>query len=248
MSDNRHWRDSFRVEGFPDGRIPLSQIDAESFHLGAQITYVGERTGLESRLSDTALAEIRTVEPCDLAVTDLASVPAVFQWLVGRYGVHTPAALVHDALIGQPERLPEGMTEAHADRYFRFMLEDLGVPWLRRWLIWTAVALRTRWFAEATPGWKRPRWWLALWVAASVAGMVAVVRAGIDTDWNRMVIALLMPIPAAALWGRQYGAGLIAAYTAPWVLPPAAVGLAGFGFYWLLERIAGRVRRLFGGA
>jgi hypothetical protein len=32
---------------------------------------------------------------------------------------------------------------------------------------------------------------------------------------------------AAALWGKQYGAGLIAAINAPWILPISVVALIG---------------------
>lgn len=53
-----------------------------------------------------------------------------------------------------------------------------------------------------------------------------------------MAVTLLVPIPISALWRRQWGAGLVAAYSAPWLLPPTLVALVADGFYWVLETIA----------
>ena len=53
-----------------------------------------------------------------------------------------------------------------------------------------------------------------------------------------VLAATLAPFPFAALWGRQYGAGVVASYTAPWVLPPTLVAAIGYGVYAALERLA----------
>jgi hypothetical protein len=235
MDRHAPWHRSFRIDGGAQDGIELTQIDPSEFLLRSRIEYVGARTGLEGRVREEVLAAIRVVTPETLPRTDLASVPAPAQWFVNRYGVHTPAALIHDALIGA-ERLPAGMTEPYADRYFRFMLADLGVPWLRRWLMWTAVALRTRFAAGGVV-----RWSVVLWVLASMVGMTSFALAWRAGDWPALAIATFAPFVFAGLWGRQYGAGLIAAYTAPWVLPPTAFGALGFVAYRLLEAAAERV-------
>jgi len=71
--------------------------------------------------------------------TDLASVPPLLTWFIGTYGLHTKAALLHDHYVDAHDT----MTRKHADTLFRDALRESGVHWLRRWLMWTAVSLRT---------------------------------------------------------------------------------------------------------
>jgi Protein of unknown function (DUF1353) len=52
-----------------------------------------------------------------------------------------PAALIHDRLIGI-ENGPSDRTDVLADRYFRSMLEAVGMSRLRRGMMWAAVAFR----------------------------------------------------------------------------------------------------------
>lgn len=81
--------------------------------------------------------------------TDLASIPSLAGWLVPKDGRHTPAALVHDAMIlGPGETHCYQGREVHAeeaDRIFREGMQFLGVKFLRRWMIWAAVSLLTFW-------------------------------------------------------------------------------------------------------
>ena len=89
--------------------------------------------------------------------TDLTSVPQMMTWLVGRTGVHLPAALVHDALTepffgrdGEGKILkdwtgPAEISQLQADRVFRDAMADLGTPVIRRWLVWSAVSMPTAW-------------------------------------------------------------------------------------------------------
>jgi hypothetical protein len=228
------WKGSFVIDGDPDGPIAVRQIDLKLFRLDSTVRYVGARTGLEDVVAPEIIESIRQVDPAQLPTTDLTSVPKSLRWFVSQYGVHTPAALIHDALIGA-ERPVEGLTDEHADRYFRFMLEDLGVRWIRRWLMWAAVALRTRFCAG---GVKRIS--IVAWVVASVLGLSTAVWALLAGAWLVLVGAVLAPLVFAALWGQQYGAGLAAAYTAPWVLPPTLFGTAGFVVYSGLEALADR--------
>lgn len=86
-------------------------------------------------------------------VTDFASVPRVLVWLVPRFGRYTPAAVLHDWLVtaGLTTRV---VSSRDADGLFRRVLRELGVPPVRRWLMWCGV----RWGALATPL-RRPGWW-----------------------------------------------------------------------------------------
>lgn len=229
---------SFEITG-PDGKgyIQLAQRGRKNFALGSTITYRGE-TGLEDfdDVPAESVEAIRTVTPEQSQDTDLASVPWILMWFVSPYGVHTPAALVHDRLIGLQPPLP-GITDQNADRFFRFMLKDLGVRFIRRWLMWTATAFRTRWL-----GGSKLRWSLIAWVIFAVAGIVVAAVSAATGNWLLVLLAALAPIPASALWGKQFGAGLVAAYFAvPWVLPPTVFALAFYVLYWVAEKVFSRV-------
>lgn len=87
--------------------------------------------------------------------TDLATVPQVVVWLIARSGRYTRAAVLHDWLV--TEGIARGVvTPREADGLFRRVMRELGVPVLRRWLMWTGV----RWGALANPR-RRPGWWLS---------------------------------------------------------------------------------------
>ena len=229
------WSGSFEVRGDPQGHIELEQIDTKHFELHSTVCYIGELTGLEDQLTPEALEQIRFVSPKRLPTTDLTSVPGVLRWFAGRYGIHTPAALIHDWLIPQPsDPKIRGMTDAFADRYFRFMLDDLGVPLIRRWLMWAAVAARSRW-QQGVP----QKVLLSTWVIASIGGMIAFLYGLATGNTTIAIVAALAPFVFAVLWGRQYAAGIVAAYSAPWILPPTLFALGGYGVYLVLEFIIG---------
>jgi len=226
---------SFEVEGDPSGKIGLFQVDEKTFTLQSSLTYIGEETGLEGKVPPPTLVRIRSVSPETLPTTDLASVPAVLRWFAGRYGVYTPAALIHDWLIPQPVDPPlEGMTNEYADRYFRFMLGDLGVPTIRRWLMWAATAARSRF----SSGWPNATL-LVLWVIASIVGMTTFVVGLATGNTLAVIAATFAPFLFAGLWGRQYGAGIVAAYSAPWILPPTIFAWLGYLVYVAAEWFVG---------
>jgi hypothetical protein len=85
----------------------------------------------------------------DANKTDFASIPFFLTWLVPKDGTHTPAAVLHDALIGGQKGVhyetsaPETIPDRHADYLFREAMKVSGVAWLRRWIMWAAVSLRT---------------------------------------------------------------------------------------------------------
>lgn len=227
---------SFEIDG-DDGCLRLAQCDRVSFALRSVVTYRG-RTGLEgdSSIPPESLEAIRTVTPADLPETDLASVPVFLRWFVSSYGRHTPAALIHDHLIGVDPPIP-GISAQKADRYFRHMLEDLGIRFIRRWLMWTATAFRTR-FVGA--GYLRLS--LVVWTIAATLGTSTLLYGLVSGAWLTVGLTLAAPLPAALLWGRQYGAGLVAAYFGgPWILPPTIFAMICYLIYASAEYLFGKV-------
>jgi hypothetical protein len=51
-----------------------------------------------------------------------------------------------------------------------------------------------------------------------------------------VLVAAVLPFPAAVLWGQQYGGGLLAAASGPWLALPALIAAIGYGIYWLIEQ------------
>lgn len=66
--------------------------------------------------------------------TDFASVPKVFTWLIPRYGAYTRAAILHDYFCDT-----DIVSRRDADGLFRRILRELGVSFVRRWMMWGAV-------------------------------------------------------------------------------------------------------------
>jgi hypothetical protein len=230
----------------PPGKygIVLEQIDSRKFRLWSVVRYNGD-TGLE--LSEEADERVRTVGPRTLGETDLASVPGPFRWWAHSYGVHTPAALIHDRFIGDPVKgqpgRPDGVSEQNIDRYFRFMLRGLGVPYLRSWLMWAAVASRTR----LNSG-KLRAFSMIAWIAVSVGGVALMLYGLFSRDWSQIIQAALLPLPVAALWGRQAGAGLIIAYVGvPFLLLPSVLAVPFLFLYAIAEAAAAQVIEARGG-
>lgn len=224
------WSGVFRF-GQPDAPelvIRLAQMTASEFRLDTRVEYLG-RTGLERVLSVDSLADIRVIEHGELDRTDLASVPRPLRWFVNAYGVHTPAALIHDRLVPVGAGSPPGLTDVHADSYFRHMLEAVGVPWIRRWLMWTAVASRTRLTTQPMS--------MILWITAAIAGIVAFVVGLATGNTTMLLCAAIAPLPASLLWSGQYRAGLMASVGALFIVPPTVAVALGYGAYWTLERV-----------
>ena len=96
-------------------------------------------------------------------VTDSASVPTPFTWLVPRYGLYTKAAILHDYLCRTGE-----VSRADADGLFRRSMRELGVSVPHRYLMWTAVRL-----ASLLRG-SSPADWLAI-ALSTAAALVLVV-------------------------------------------------------------------------
>jgi hypothetical protein len=79
-------------------------------------------------------AEVKVEVPLGF-VTDFASIPSFFHFIVQPFGRHAPAAVMHDYLyaIGQKK------ARRLADRLFLNAMKDAGVPALRRSLMYRMV-------------------------------------------------------------------------------------------------------------
>jgi hypothetical protein len=115
-----------------------------------------------------ALTYHATAEDFEVPVhqgTDFASVPRVFVWFIPRYGRYTKAAILHDYLCSVA--VPAGrISRIDADGIFRQAMRELGVPFLRRWIMWAAVRLG----ALTNPA-GREQWWTEAWRVALIAAL-----------------------------------------------------------------------------
>jgi hypothetical protein len=118
--------------------------------------------------------------------TDLASIPFFVTWLVPKDGAHTPAALLHDTLIGGTVGVDydtsdgEQISERHADYLFREAMRNSSVGVVRRWLMWSAVSMKTLCVRRGGGSfWKKARWGRILPISAAfiVALALAFVMA-----------------------------------------------------------------------
>ena len=122
---------------FEPGSLTVRRVDADRWSLVDDLVYQGRWE--------------RFVVPAGFR-TDFATVPRVVTWLIPRFGAYTLAAILHDWLCGQGIR--SGVVSAReADGIFRRVMREIGVPVLRRWMMWAGV----RWGA-LTDDRRRPGW------------------------------------------------------------------------------------------
>lgn len=148
--------------GQGDATFVLVRVDEKKYCLASQFCYVEPMEDKPSEIGDpdeygvsSGDGQPRTfkVPKDDFRMeTDLASVPPFLTWLVPKDGRHTPAALLHDALMPHDELwyLGPDLDRVEADRIFRNAMQHLGVAFLRRWAMWGAVSLAT--FMTRRPG------------------------------------------------------------------------------------------------
>lgn len=152
-----------------DAPLGLSQISATDFKLTHDLVYYASH-------------QVFRV-PAGF-VTDLASVPRVVTWLIPRYGVHTPGAVLHDWLWRS--EAPAGrIAYRDADGLLRQAMRGLGVSPLRRWFAWAGV----RWGALTRRG-GRQGWWRT---APAVVGLTLLAL-------PMVALPALTILPALALF------------------------------------------------
>jgi hypothetical protein len=108
--------------------VVVREVDDNTWQLVEDLRYVGNTD--------------RFVVPAGFR-TDFASVPRVFVWLIPKYGRYTKAAILHDFLCD--ESRADRFDRDDADGLFRRAMRELGVSFLRRWVMWGAVSLATQW-------------------------------------------------------------------------------------------------------
>ena len=151
---------------FVEGDIVVKQVGDKDFELVEPIVYQGRTQQF------TVPVGFRT---------DLASVPRALVWLLPRYGRYTRAAILHDFLWQKGADV--GVSRPDADGIFRRAMRELGVPFLRRWMMWAAV----RWVSG--PGRQ-----LALVLLVSVPALVFVaIPSVMITLW--LVLFWLFELP-----------------------------------------------------
>jgi hypothetical protein len=148
--------------GFPpDSTVDVRQVDAQDWQTLRVLTYQATHEEFEVPVHQG---------------TDFASVPRVFVWFIPRYGRYTKAAILHDYLcrVAVPANR---ISRIDADGIFRQAMRELGVAFVRRWIMWAAVRLG----ALTTPA-GREKWWTEAWRVVLIA-----------------IIALPVLAPAAAV-------------------------------------------------
>lgn len=182
--------------GFPSGeKFIVEQVDDKNWLTWAAIKYTGRAESFE----------VHEGSP-----TDFASVPKVFVWFLPRYGRYTRAAVLHDYLWRQ--RASTGAMKWHdADGVFRRAMRELGVPFLQRWIMWSAV----RWASlKNGPAWRDRRLWgdlplmlLFALVAAPVLLPPAAVILAAQAVWFVVEAVVWVPLKLVELAQRVLAAG-----------------------------------------
>jgi hypothetical protein len=242
--------------GDPRGEVALVQASRSKFRVLTPFRFTGDkiRQDLRTQLAKDGITGSTATEMIEKACTfeidpdprenntDLASIPQFMRWFENPYGCHTLAAILHDQLIGKVPNDGALRSDTLADRFFRHLLEAGGVRPFKAMILWTATAIRSRW---AVGG--RPRVKLVLWGVLAALGLLALVNGlflrsswfGVGANWW-LAAALIAPWPASLLlWGKQYGAGFVAAVALPWIVPVAALVLAASVIHKLFEAVVG---------
>lgn len=221
-------------------RLELLSIDGHEFALLRRISYDAPGYGEPFTVPED-IAHFRT---------DLASVPAVFTWLVPRSGIFLPAAVLHDGLVREGAYLGPQIDRVEADRIFRDAMAYLGTGTVRAWLMWAAVTMATMWEMPAR------RWY---WRAVLVGLLGAVAAVGVLATLDLLGVwdvvpwmpeasigleliggaagALVIPSLLALTWGRFARAGIIVGVALAFLLHVTAVIVVIYGLYWVLERL-----------
>jgi hypothetical protein len=170
----------------PESEVRVKELEESDWELLRILEYKGNRDSFEVP---------------EGMKTDFASVPRVFVWFLPRYGRYTKAAILHDYLWR--DAVPAGeLTLAQADGIFRRAMWELGVPFLRRWMMWGAVRIG----ALVKPGgrkhWLRDSWRVIplLLLALPIVGPPALVILVALTVFY--LVELLVYVPQK-LFGRK---------------------------------------------
>jgi uncharacterized protein DUF1353 len=180
---------SERQLGFtPGSTVDVRQIDDQDWKVLRALTYRASTEDFEVPVGEH---------------TDFASVPREFVWFIPRYGRYTKAAILHDYLCSKVVPA-HTISRIEADGIFRQAMRELGVPFLRRWIMWAAVRL-----GALTNSAGREKWWTEAWRVALIAAVAlpVITPAAVVIVISFLVfylIEFLVWIPLAAVhWIRE---------------------------------------------
>lgn len=238
-------------------RIVLERVaerSSERFRMLRRLAYASEEYG-------------ELLVPADLGSfsSDLASVPALFTWLVPKTGAHLPPALLHDGLVHDRGPQTYVSTDGHvidrvaADEVFRVAMRDNGTGPVRVWLVWSAVTLGTIWRGSVL--WSRAMHLRYLLAAAGTLLLVAVLGVIATLDLLDLVAwlpwmgadrglatellgglagAVVIPLLLGLTWGRFAVAGAVSGIALAVLLHVSVFLAAITGLYQTAEWVARR--------
>lgn len=206
-----------------DPKVEIRQVGPNAFQLMKGFRY---REPGKSEPTYTVQPHNLSEGPENRNSTDLASVPPYLWWFVASHGRHTRPAVMHDQLIFGDDR-------ADADRLFRVALEEVGVSFLRRWVMWAAVSLATLWEVSKAR--------LIGFVGHLVLffGALVLVRFGDLTGWAALVIGLLGFVWGARIWPLSVAGVFI-------VGPATVMVWLTIAVVWVIDSIAFVIGRAMG--
>ncbi|NNN33299.1 DUF1353 domain-containing protein [Streptomyces sp. S3(2020)] len=247
-----------------DARIELERIvedGRECFMMQRRIAY-----------RDRHLGELLVPRETGTFHTDLTSVPTFLTWLVPKTGEHLPATLLHDGL-SHPEGTPEYTStdgevvwRAEADRVLRDALADAGTALIRRWLIWSAVAMATMLRGEGT-NWSTWLKWryrlivgvtglgilvLGTWATLDLFDVEVSWLGGLwwmgDRPWwvelvGGLTAAIVFSVVWSVTWGRFWRAGAVVGVSLAVLLHVTAALLIVSAMYQVMERLTKKAPR-----
>jgi hypothetical protein len=279
---------ALRVADHERAAFPVGRIDADVHgyfdpeDAAAPLKILLERTFVEGRENFRLCTRIACVIDGEQGAfivppdpnafsTDLTSVPRLFTWLVPPTGEHLPAALVHDGMVldrdARTTYLGPEVDRATADRMFRDGMGVLGTSWIRRWIVWAAVAVATAW---SHPNFAR-RW---LWrIVITLTALAIVALGGLATvdyfdcrdvlpwmgelPWWRELLqggamAIAIPVVIALLfWWGQARAGMIFGIALAFLLHVTLALVVLLSLFTLVEAVpqkrVGRILMALGG-
>ena len=164
------------------GRVAVTPVDDERWEVLEPFSYTG-------RVDTFVVPQGFT--------TDFASVPRPVVWLLPRYGHWTQSAILHDYLWSLARSGQFNFYDA--DGLFNRSMRELGVPFWRRWIMWTAVRFAAgpgTWFARGPVPFLKMIG-IALPALAIVAIPAAVVSAalvvGAAIEWLTYAVLRVAP-------------------------------------------------------
>jgi hypothetical protein len=242
-------------------QVVVRQKDASRFVLREPIRYEADGRSFVVPMDD---------------VSNFASVPRFLTWLIPRYGRHSMAALLHDHLQRHLRRSSEPEVEGkvtwdEADVIFREAMRGTRVPFVRRWLMWAAVSLRSV-FHSGPLGKIAVVGWVAVFVALGLGWPLALLSIAVRgrfgeaisgglapavgrvfghaagafvVDWSALILvvaALVLPVLLSPLWLGRWRLGLISGLGLALIAFPALLAVIFGAVYLAVEWVVERMQ------